>query len=203
MSKKYYTFLGKDNDLTLEEIVLLYIFSKSLPTNHILRCTGMKKIDQIIISDKEIKKEIYVPWYNFNLNEDKDYSIILDKKLDILNEINYNDESERKEIIDILLSNNNEEVSFVIELSKLTNEIKDIIKNKKIKTFSIKNNSFIQRIVKMMLSKDIDIEKECLSIIDNWILNPPNGIIKYIENFHNKEIFEKNIKNIIKGDVNE
>ena len=203
MNNKYYTFLGKDNDLTLEEVVLLYIFSKSLPKNHILRCSGMKKIDQIIISDKKIKKEIYITWENFNLNEDKDSSIILDKKLDILNEINYNDESERKEIIDILLSNNDENVSFVIELSKLTNEIKDILKDKKIKTFSIKNNSFIQRIVKMMLSNNIDIEKECLSIIDKWIINPPNGIIKYIENFHNKEIFEKNIKNIIKGDVNE
>lgn len=202
MSNKYYTFLGKDNDLTLEEVVLLYIFSKSLPKSQILRCAGINKIDQIMISDKEIKKEIFIPWENFNLTKDNEQSFFLDKKLDILNEINYTKDSENEKINNILLSNNNEDVSFVIELSKLPNELKNILKNKKIKSFYIKNNSFIKRIVNMLIKKNINIEIECLSIIDKWIKKPPNGIIKYIENFHNKEIFEKNIKNIIKGDIN-
>lgn len=202
MNNKYYTFLGKDNNLTLEEVVLLYIFSKSLPKSQILRCTGINKIDQIMISDKEIKKEIFIPWKNFNLTKDDENSFFLDKKLDILNEINYTMDSENKKINDILLSNNNEDVSFVIELSKLPNDLKNILKNKKIKSFYIKNNSFIKRIVNMLIKKNIDIETECLSVIDKWIKNPPNGIIKYIENFHNKEIFKNNIKNIIKGDVN-
>lgn len=203
MNNKYYTFLGKDEDLKLEEIVLLYIFSKSLPSDQILRCSGIKKIDQIMISNKEINKEIFIPWKNFNLNNDEKSSIILDKKLDILNEINYTKDSENEEINNILLSYNNIDVSFVIELSKLPNNIKNILKEKKIKSFNIKNNSFIQRIVNMLIKKNINIETECLSIIDGWINNPPNGIIKYIESFHNKEIFANNIKNIINGDLNE
>lgn len=203
--KHKYTFLGKGNNIELEKIILLYIFSQCLSEKHIFRTIGRGCIDSLLLSNKKIKSESYIPWKGFNLNCNDTFYIHEKKEKSLVNDIleSYNSSHiSSREICclpyTLLGEKLDDPISFIVDL-KEGFKIKDsFLLEKNIKYFSINDSKFINRIKKMIEKKNIDILEYSLDVLSFFRKETPKGSVMILNKFESEKDFINNMKHILK-----